>query len=300
MCDSTTLNEKFSIPSLIKFIDNDQGALVARVETSQGTMEVARQGAQLLFWTPKGQAPVVWLSPQAQFKSGKSLRGGTPVCWPWFGPHPEKPSLPGHGFARNLEWRMLETSRLRDATRITMIFEPGDEQRKIWPHHAELTLSITMGEALEMVLTTRNLGKTAFTITQALHTYFHVGDIARVRVEGLEGKEYIDKVGEETHRHQQGALNIDREVDRIYLDCPEDLVIVDEVLKRRIRIARQGSNSAVVWNPWAEKGAAFGDMGKDGYRNMLCVETTNAAKDTITLQAGESFTQVSRYTVESF
>ena len=300
MCDSTTLNEKFSIPGLIKFIDNDQGALVARVETSQGTMEVARQGAQLLFWTPKGQAPVVWLSPQAQFKSGKSLRGGTPVCWPWFGPHPENPSLPGHGFARNLEWRMLETSRLRDATRITMIFEPGDEQRKIWPHHAELTLSITMGEALEMVLTTRNLGKTAFTITQALHTYFHVGDIARVRVEGLEGKEYIDKVGEETHRQQQGALNIDREVDRIYLDCPEDLVIVDEVLKRRIRIARQGSNSAVVWNPWAEKGAAFGDMGKDGYRNMLCVETTNAAKDTITLQAGESFTQVSRYTVESF
>ena len=300
MCDSKTLNEQFSIPGLIEFVDNDQGALVARMETSQGTMEVARQGAQLLFWTPKDQAPVVWMSPHAQFKRGKSLRGGSPVCWPWFGPHPENNSLPGHGFARNLEWRMLETSRLKDATRITMIFEPGEEQQKDWPHQAELTLSITMGEALEMELTTRNRGETAFTITQALHTYFHVGDIARVRVEGLEGKEYIDKVAGEACHLQEGPVSIDREVDRIYLDCPEDLVIVDEALKRRIRITRQGSNSAVVWNPWAEKGAAFGDMGEEGYRNMLCVETTNAAKDTVTLNPGESFTQVSRYTVESF
>ncbi|MCU7833548.1 MAG: D-hexose-6-phosphate mutarotase [gamma proteobacterium symbiont of Lucinoma myriamae] len=300
MCDSKTLNEKFSIPGLLEFVDNEQGALVARMETSQGTMEIARQGAQLLFWTPKDQAPVVWLSPQAQFKSGKSLRGGSPVCWPWFGPHPENTSLPGHGFARNFEWRILETSRLRDATRIIMIFEPGEEQLKDWPHQAELTLSITMGEGLDMVLTTRNQGKTAFTITQALHTYFNVGDIARVRVEGLEGKEYIDKVDGETCHQQEGAITIDREVDRIYLNCPEDLVIVDEILKRRVRITRQGSNSAVVWNPWAEKGAAFGDMGEEGYRNMLCVETTNVAKDTVTLKPGESFTQISRYTVEPF
>ncbi|MCU7835049.1 MAG: D-hexose-6-phosphate mutarotase [gamma proteobacterium symbiont of Taylorina sp.] len=299
MCDSKILNEKFSIPGLIEFVNNDQGALVARVESSEGTMEIARQGAQLLFWTPKDQSPVVWLSPQAQFKSGKSLRGGSPVCWPWFGPHPENTSLPGHGFARNLEWQILETSRLRDATRITMIFEPGEEQQKNWPHQAELTLSITMGETLEMALTTHNQGETAFTITQALHTYFNVGDISRVRVKGLEGKEYIDKVVGNTRQHQQGAITIGHEIDRIYLDCPEDIVIVDEELKRRIRIARQGSNSTVIWNPWAEKGEAFGDMGEDGYKNMLCVETTNAAKDTITLKPGEIFTQISRYTVES-
>ena len=300
MCNSITLNEKYSIPGLIEFVDNDQGALVARVETSKGTMEVAHQGAQLLFWTPKGQVPVIWLSPQAKFKSGKSLRGGSPVCWPWFGSHPENNSLPSHGFARNLKWRVLETSQLGDAVRITMIFEAGEEQQKYWPHLAELTLSITMGEALEMALTTHNTGKTQFTISQALHTYFNVGDIAKIRLEGLDGKEYIDKVDGETLRQQHGVITIDREVDRIYLDCAEDLVIVDEVLKRRVRIARQGSNSVVVWNPWVEKGAAFGDMGEEGYRNMLCVETTNAAKDTVTLKPGESFTQLSLYTLESF
>ena len=169
MCDSTTLNEKFSIPGLIEFVENKQGALVARAETPQGTMEIARQGAQLLFWTPKDQAPVVWLSPQAQFKSGKSLRGGTPVCWPWFGPHPENTSLPGHGFARNLEWRMLETSRLRDATRIAMIFEPGEEQQKVWPHQAELILSITMlGSAHQRnTMTISSDGQTKIMLPQA-------------------------------------------------------------------------------------------------------------------------------------
>ena len=300
MCDSTTLNQKFGIPDLLQFVENDQSAQVVRVESPFGSMEIARQGAQLLFWTPKNQAPVVWLSPQAAFKEGKSLRGGAPICWPWFGAHPENPQLPGHGFARNIDWRMLETSRLRDAIRVTMILEPGEEQLKIWPHMAELTLSITMGEAMEIALTTNNISDKPLVITQAVHTYFHVGDIARVQVEGLENKEYIDKAGEETRRRQQGAVTIDREVDRIYLDCPEDVVIVDEALQRRIRISKQGSNSTVVWNPWIEKGAAFGDMGEEGYRNMLCVETTNAAEDCIIVKPGESFTQTSRYTVEPF
>lgn len=299
MCDVATLNEKFAIPGLIEFTDDVHGALATLVDTPQGSMAIARQGAQLLYWTPRGQEPVVWLSPQAIFKPGKSLRGGAPVCWPWFGAHPEDASLPGHGFARNLEWRMLETTRLRDAVRVRMIFEPGVEQLNIWPHQADLVLSITMGDTLEMELTTRNLGSSPFTLTQALHTYFHVGDIDKVHVRGLDGKHYIDKVGATTRRQQDGAVRIDREVDRVYLDCPEDTIIVDESLKRRIVVAKEGSNSTVVWNPWSEKGAAFGDLGDEGYRHMLCVETCNAADDTITVEPGQRYTLATRYTVEA-
>ncbi len=298
MCNPAILNEKFGIPGLVEFADNHSGAAVARVTTRHGQMEVARQGGQLLFWTPQGHAPVVWLSPQAVFKPGKSLRGGAPVCWPWFGPHPSDASLPGHGFARNLDWRMLETARLKDATRIAMIFEPGEEQRKLWPHRAQLELAITLAEQLRIDLTTRNIGDAPFTITQAVHTYFHVGDIAKVRVEGLEGKEYLDKVDGGVRKSQEGPITIDGEVDRIYLDCPEEALIIDESLGRRIRIAKQNSHSTVVWNPWAEKGAAFGDMGEAGYRQMLCVETTNAADDAVTIEPGESFTQTSVYSVE--
>jgi len=299
MCDATTLNDKFGIPGAIGFATPDHGALVAEITTAGGHAVVAKQGAQVLTWSPAGQAPVVWLSPAARFSTGKSLRGGAPVCWPWFGPHPSDPAKPGHGFARNLDWRVAETTRVRDGARILMAFSPGEEQKALWPHDAELTLAVTVGERLRMQLTTRNTGSDAFTLTQALHTYFHVGDIGSARVEGLDGKDYIDRANGDVRITQQGPVTVDSEVDRIYLDCPENQVIVDEVLKRRIRIAKTGSRSCVVWNPWEEKGAKFGDMGDEGYRRMLCVETTNAWDDTVTLAPGESCALVAEISVET-
>jgi len=298
MCDAATLNAKFGITGVVDFTEDNHGTLSAEVTTAAGSASIARQGAQVLTWGPAGQAPVVWLSPEARFAAGKSLRGGMPVCWPWFGPHPSDASKPGHGFARNLDWRMLETSRLRDAARVVMGFTPGPEQSALWPHQAELRLAVTVGERLEMALTTLNNGSEPFTITQALHTYFHVGDIEAVRVEGLDGKDYIDRLASDALVTQKGPVTIEGEVDRIYLDCPEDAVIVDESLKRRIRIAKTGSRSCVVWNPWAEKGAKFGDMGDEGYRRMLCVETTNAWDDQVTLVPGEQFTLSAIISVE--
>jgi glucose-6-phosphate 1-epimerase len=298
MSDAVSLNERFGIPGRVAFVDRDDGASVVQVTGPHGELELARQGAQLLSWTPAGMAPVVWLSPHSPFKPGKSLRGGAPVCWPWFGPHPVDAGLPAHGFARNLDWRLLESASAGDETRIVMILEPDEAQRQIWPHSATLELAIAMGRQLEVSLTTRNTGDAPFTITQALHTYFRVGDIARVRVEGLEGKAYIDKVNGSQRRQQQGPITIDQEVDRIYLDCPGETRIIDEVLGRTIHIARQNSQSCVVWNPWIEKSAALGDMGEEGYRQMLCVETTNAADDAVTIQPGQDFTLGTIYSVE--
>ena len=284
MCDAKTLNEKFGIAGVVDFATGSHGALEARLSAAGGNTAIARQGAQVLTWTPNGQPPVVWLSPEARFKAGKSLRGGAPVCWPWFGPHPEDPSKPGHGFARNLDWQVLESTRLRNRARLIMGFTPGPEQAEFWPHAAELQLSVTLGDTLDLALSTRNTGSVPITITQALHTYFHVGDISSARVEGLDGSPYIDKLLDNERFNQAGPITIDREVDRIYLDCPDDVTIVDEKLGRRILISKSGSRSYVVWNPWAEKGAGFGDMGTDGYRKMLCVETTNAWDDAVTIE----------------
>jgi glucose-6-phosphate 1-epimerase len=131
-----------------------------------------------------------------------------------------------------------------------------------------------------------------------LHTYFHVGDIGSVRVEGLDGCEYVDRAhGDAVHR-QSGAVAIAEEVNRIYLGCPGDVVIADESLQRRIRVAKQGSSSYVVWNPWEATAATFGDMGDHGYRHMLCVETTNAWSDSIQVAAGGEFTLATEYSVE--
>ncbi len=299
MCDPNTLNEKFGIPGTVAFLTAEHGALVAQVTNPHASASIARQGAQVLTWAPAGQAPVVWLSPAARFAVGKSLRGGVPVCWPWFGAHPDDASKPAHGFARNNDWQVQETARLADATRVVLRYLPGDAQRALWPFDAELSLAVTVGERLRLELTTRNTGTEAFTLTQALHTYFHVGDIGAARIEGLEGKPYIDRLAGDARVVQDGPVTIAGEVDRIYLDCPDDVAIIDPSLGRRIRISKQGSRSYVVWNPWIEKGTKFGDMGEDGYRAMLCVETTNAWDDRVRVAPGEQFTLSTEYAVEA-
>jgi D-hexose-6-phosphate mutarotase len=299
MCDPATLNNKFGIPGVVDFRIDGHGATVAEIADERGSATIARQGAQLLNWTPTNQTPVVWLSPAASFTPGKFLRGGAPVCWPWFGPHPSDPSKPAHGFARNLDWRMVETTRLAEATRLVMRLVMGAEQKTLWPHEAELTLAVTVGERLRLELITRNIGGEPFTLTQALHTYIYVGDIGAVSVEGLDGHDFIDRLNGDALMRQQGTVTVDGEVDRIYLGCPGDVVIADEVLKRRIRIAKQGSRSYVVWNPWIEKSAKFGDMPEGAYRNMLCVETANAWDDKVTLAPGASFTLSTECSVEA-
>jgi glucose-6-phosphate 1-epimerase len=292
------LNQNFGIEGEVAFREDDRGALVSEIRNASGSGAIAIQGAQVLSWTPAGQAPVVWLSPAARFAPGKSLRGGAPVCWPWFGPHPEDRDKPAHGFARNRDWDVREVNSLTQGTRVVMAFAPNDAERVMWPYDAELILAVTLGERLRFDLTTRNLGSEAITITQAIHTYFQVGDIGAVRVEGLDGCEYIDKTSSDARIRQAGPILIDREVNRIYLDCPGDAVIFDESLGRRIRVTKQDSTSYVVWNPWAETGAKFGDMGEDGYRHMLCVETTNAATDAVTMAPGEIYTLTTEYAIE--
>ena len=298
MSDLVSLNERYGIDNALDFVVGEHGAAVARIANAHGRAEIALQGAQVLTWAPAGQPSVVWLSPAAKFVAGKSLRGGAPVCWPWFGPHPSDAAKPAHGFARNVDWRVATSERLPDATRLVLRLIPGEAQHALWPHRAELELAVTVGERLSLALVTRNIGDQPLSITQALHTYFHVGDIGAARVEGLDGCEYVDKVDGGTRRRQAGPVGIDGEIDRVYLGCPGDATIVDDALGRRIRISKSGSRSYVVWNPWAEKGAKFGDMGEDGYRQMLCVETTNAGDDAVTVAPRESFTLATEYSIE--
>jgi glucose-6-phosphate 1-epimerase len=300
MLAAADLNQRFAIPGEVEFKVADHGALVAQVTNAKGSGAIACQGAQVLTWTPTGQAPVVWLSSDARFQPTKSLRGGIPVCWPWFGAHAQDPAKPAHGFARNLDWAVRETASTPEGTRIVFGFTPGEAQQALWPHNAELTLTVVLGDALRLVLTTRNTGAEPIVITQALHTYFRVGDIAAVHVTGLEGCDYIDKaISGDPRIRQEGPIGIDREVNRIYLGCPGSVAILDEALGRRIVIDKSGSASYVVWNPWAETGAKFGDMGPDGYRQMLCVETTNAWDDTSTIAPGGTDELTSEYRVES-
>lgn len=264
------------------------------VENDHGSAAIALQGAQVLTWAPQGEKPVVWLSEHAKYVKGKSLRGGIPVCWPWFGPHPSEPAYPAHGFARNIDWELRDRQESGEGTLLVLGLVPDEAS---WPHRSELEYRIRVGKALELELVTFNRGETPFVVGCALHTYFRVGDVRNVKVHGLDGTRFLDKV-EGGEKIQEGPVTLSSEVDRIYLDTASACVIEDPDMKRSIRIAKEGSRSTVVWNPWVEKAAKMGDLGEDGYLEMLCVETCNAANDVVTVLPGREHCLKAVYTVE--
>ncbi len=293
------LNKQFAIAGHLQFIEVDGGLVFAEINNAHATSSIALQGAHIATFQPKGEEPVIWLSKLAKFLPGKSIRGGVPVCWPWFGPHATDSKLPGHGYARTVMWDVLETKALPDgSTFLRFGLVENDTTRTQWPHASTVQLEATIGKALRVELVTKNTGSASFQLGEALHTYFHISDVGNMTIRGLEGCEYIDKVGETARRTQQGGIVIESEVDRVYVNTTADCVIEDKGLKRAIRISKQGSKSAVVWNPWTEKADKMGDFGKDGHRGMVCVESGNAFDNIITVQAGETHRLVAVYSTE--
>lgn len=292
------LNRRFGIAGQAVFNQPVSGFPVLDVTNAHAKATIALQGAQVMTWAPNGERPVVWLSRAAKLASGKSIRGGVPVCWPWFGPHPSQPNFPTHGFARTVAWDVVSVRGTAEATDVRFRLSPDATRREQWPHATELELSLRIGRTLDLELTTRNNEPAPVTISEALHTYFEVSDIADVVVHGVDGLAYIDKVDHATRKQQAGPVTIGSEVDRVYLRSTADCAIEDAGWRRRIRIAKSGSRSTVIWNPWSDKAAKMGDLGDDGYRHMLCVESANAADEAVTIDAGGEHTLRVRYSVE--
>ena len=302
MATAQQLNTQFGIGGQLSFHEDTSGLVIAKINNTQASASLCLQGAHLMSWKPKSQAvPVVWLSRDAKLAAGKSIRGGVPVCWPWFGAHAAEASFPGHGYARTVPWRVVETGSDPDgATRLTLRLVESEKTCAQWPHACTLDLTVIVGETLRMELTTENTGTSDFVIGEALHTYFQIGDIGAVRVNGLSGCGYWDKVGGSSFRKQAGDISFSGETDRVYINTPAECVIEDDKLKRRIRVTKSGSLSTVVWTPWVEKATKMGDMGQpDGWREMVCVESANAIENVVTISAGAMHTLIVEYRAES-
>ncbi len=299
MIDLADLNARFAIQNALVFKPGPGGLPVAEVENEAASALIALQGAQLLRWNPHAEQPVIWLSASASFIPGKSIRGGVPVCWPWFGAHSSEVGFPAHGYARTVPWEVLASEPLSPVkTRLVLGLVETDATRAWWPYDTPVECHITVGEALELELVTRNAGSEPVTLGEALHTYFQVGDVARVQVLGLEDGEYLDKVDGFRRKTQSGPVVISGEVDRVYVNSRSACVISDPVLQRRILIDKRGSDTTVVWNPWIEKAEKMGDMGDAGYRQMLCVESGNAADNLVEIAPGDQHRLWVSYRVE--
>jgi glucose-6-phosphate 1-epimerase len=226
-------------------------------------------GGQVLSFIPAADnRERLYLSDRAILNGSKSIRGGIPVCWPWFGSHPDGSGLPAHGYVRNLRWRIV--SRCSDAHETTLIIEPESTQGTGFTGTAGLQLEIILASTLTLRLVTTNLGKTPFPLSCALHSYFAVGDIAETRLTGLSGR-YSDKTRNWQHFDTPSPYRFSEETDRIHLQAAPDVMISSPL--GNTRVASAGHDSIVVWNPWARCAENFADMSAGGYRTMLCVET---------------------------
>lgn len=285
--DIDVLNRRFGITGHVRFSAGPNEFVIAEINNIHARATLCLQGAQVLTFQPATHDPVLYLSKAARYTLGKSVRGGIPVCWPWFGPHATDAQKPAHGFARSSLWRVIETAPLSDgATHVVLELLPAPEHRTLWPHDARVQLHVSVGQKLTVELVTRNESPRSIQISEALHTYFQIGDIESVKVSGLNGCKYVDKVAGGAAAVQQQEISIHGETDRVYLNTAAECVIHDPGLRRRIRIAKTGSRSTVVWNPWTEKALKLGDMGDDGFRSMLCIESANALDDAVDIAAG--------------
>lgn len=254
------------------------------------TARIYLHGGHVAQWRPAGHGEVLWMSARSLHADDKPLRGGIPVCFPWFGPHPDRPELGAHGFARLRPWTLASVVDLADgSTRAVLALAPDAASREQMAQDASLTLTVTVGATLDVELEIANRDRAPLTCEAALHTYFTVGDVRRATVEGLAGTPYLDKVGGITRRIEgEAPIAFTGETDRLYLGTTATATIVDPVLRRRIAVAKRGSRSTVVWNPWIAKAAKMPDFADHEWPGMVCVETANAADDRLTIAPGAS------------
>ena len=266
-----------------------------RIRHGQAELLVAQQGAHILSYQVDGEPPLIWLNDKAVFKQGKPIRAGMPICWPWFGNLERNPAsvqamrnssepAKAHGEVRALDWELLGIGNDGDALLAEFVLPQAEGHLPGWPHNVTLKLSIRLDEQLHVSLLSYNAGTEDVTFSQALHSYFAVSDVRQVHVQGLDGSRYLDTLKNWEDEHQQdGDLHFTAETDRVYLDTPHHLSIVDPGWQRRIQIMTSGSKSAVLWNPWVDKTKTFNDMAEDGWQHMVCVETANVLSDVVTL-----------------
>ena len=279
---------EFQITDGIVFEDTPGGLVRVNIQTPLAQAQVYLQGAHVTQWQPAGEEPVLFLSRESHFSPGKPIRGGVPICFPWFGPRAERPDSPMHGFARTMEWE-LESLR-RDSDGVVALYltlASNAATRALWPHDFLIRHRLAIGAALMMTLEVHNTGEEPFTCEEALHTYLAVGDVREISVTGLEGASYLDKTdGFQTRTLGGERLRFAGETDRVFPNHRRPCAIADPVARRGITIDKTASDTTVVWNPWIEKAAAMADFGDDEWTQMLCIETANVGAHAITLGPG--------------
>ncbi|WP_263355356.1 D-hexose-6-phosphate mutarotase [Acidicapsa acidisoli] len=280
-------NDRFAIPAIAQIVPGNGGLPKVQITSSAASAEIYLHGAQLTSWQPAGSEEVIFLSQQSHWEEGRAIRGGIPICFPWFRAKSDDAKAPAHGFVRTKAWKLEALTQEQDSVVITLATESDAESRKWWPFDFRLVHRITVGAELKLELIVSNTGSAPFHFEEALHTYNRVGDATNLRIAGLDGVAFLDNRDANKQKLQSGDVLLTQATDNAYLNTQSPVEIVDPVLKRRIRLEKQNSLTTVVWNPWQEDAAKLADLGDDEWRQMACVEASNILSGAVTLAPGK-------------
>ena len=298
------ISEKYiSAAESYKITQNEIGLKFITIDNRLASAKIALQGAHIMQWKPHDiKNEVLWLSSNTRYMHGRSIRGGVPICWPWFGAHPTDGSFCPHGFARVILWRINEVIDLENgATKVTFVMLPTPEVNRQLSYQFNLEFSITIGSSIHLDLKTTNLSEQPFLIGEGYHTYFQISDIENIEVTGLENKIYSDKARGYKKFTQEDQIKFDAEFDRVYLNTKDTCVIHDKGFDRKIIVQKENSESTVIWTPWDKKVKTMVDMGtEDEWKKMICVESVNALENSVMVYPNESHNLIAEYLVQEY
>jgi len=286
-----------AIPGIAKVVAGQGNLPKIHITTAQAEAEIYLHGAQVTAWRPADTAETIFLSEHSGWEDGRAIRGGIPVCFPWFRTKSDNAKAPSHGVVRTKAWKLDSLTYDQDVVIATLSTESDEATRKFWPYDFRLVHRITVGTQLKLELITTNTGQSSFQFEEALHTYHHVGDATKAHVQGLDGATFFDNTDSNQKKTQQGDILFHKATDNAYLNTTSVVELIDPQLQRRIRLIKENSASTVVWNPGEAGAKALTDMGDDEWRQMVCVEACNIIQCAVTLDAGAQHTMVANIEV---
>jgi glucose-6-phosphate 1-epimerase len=278
---------RFEIPGIARVVEGNGGLRKVCVTSPQAEGEIYLHGAHVTSWKPAGREEVFFLSSQSRWEDGRAIRGGVPICFPWFGDKAGDPKAPAHGFVRTKAWQLESIAQTEHGVTVSMFTGNDGDTIRWWPSEFRLVYRVTFGSELTLELEVSNTAATSLRFEEALHAYHRVGNIEKVRLQGLDNVHYLDKTDSNREKMQRGDIAVVSETDRIYLNTSDALELHDPVLRRRTRVAKENSRTTVVWNPWAEKAHSLSDLPHDEWMRMICIETSNVSDCAVDLASGQ-------------
>ena len=288
--DLTELNRRFGIPDIARLSKGDGGLVRVDITSPLAHGQMYVHGAHVTSWRPAGREEELFLSSKSRWEEGQAIRGGIPICFPWFRAKADDPHAPAHGFVRTRSWQLYSIVENNAGVAVTMFIESDEQTRRWWPGEFRLAHRVTFGSELKLELVCTNTGKNPLHFEEALHTYNRVADVGTVRLQGLDGTRFLDNTDSNKEKSQLGDVTIASQTDNAFVNTQNPVDLLDPKMHRRIRLQKANSSTTVVWNPWQEGASRLRDLGEGEWKQFLCVEASNIMRAAVTLPSGQEHT----------